>query len=104
MQKVLTRVLDQLSLCHCWSGHGSIVVNGITKVKVLSVSLELVGAAGLEPATAGLEIRCSIQLSYAPLSKIYHKLRVEYDAVFLWRLPLHLAWHTSIGCGDWPAF
>jgi len=26
----------------------------------------LVGAAGLEPATTGLEIRCSIQLSYAP--------------------------------------
>jgi hypothetical protein len=27
---------------------------------------EMVGAAGLEPATTGLEIRCSIQLSYAP--------------------------------------
>ena len=26
----------------------------------------LVGAAGFEPATAGLEIRCSIRLSYAP--------------------------------------
>src|SRR5580698_4280746 len=26
----------------------------------------MVGAAGLEPATAGLEIRCSIRLSYAP--------------------------------------
>src|SRR5712671_4232989 len=26
----------------------------------------LVGTAGIEPATAGLEIRCSIQLSYAP--------------------------------------
>src|SRR5579862_361502 len=28
--------------------------------------LGLVGAAGIEPATAGLEIRCSIRLSYAP--------------------------------------
>jgi hypothetical protein len=28
----------------------------------------LVGAAGFEPATAGLEIRCSIRLSYAPSS------------------------------------
>jgi hypothetical protein len=28
--------------------------------------LNLVGAAGLEPATLGLEIRCSIHLSYAP--------------------------------------
>jgi hypothetical protein len=27
----------------------------------------LVGAAGLEPATLGLEIRCSIRLSYAPM-------------------------------------
>jgi hypothetical protein len=26
----------------------------------------MVGAAGLEPATLGLEIRCSIHLSYAP--------------------------------------
>lgn len=30
----------------------------------------LVGAAGIEPATPGLEIRCSIHLSYAPLAKI----------------------------------
>jgi len=29
--------------------------------------LGLVGAAGLEPATLGLEIRCSIRLSYAPV-------------------------------------
>ena len=37
----------------------------------------LVGAAGIEPATLGLEIRCSIRLSYGPsrlrLSKNYHK-------------------------------
>jgi hypothetical protein len=29
-------------------------------------SQELVGAAGIEPATTGLENRCSIRLSYAP--------------------------------------
>ena len=29
-------------------------------------SLDVVGAAGIEPATTGLEIRCSIRLSYAP--------------------------------------
>ena len=34
----------------------------------------MVGAAGIEPATLGLEIRCSIRLSYAPLSKIYHRI------------------------------
>ena len=38
----------------------------------------MVGAAGIEPATLGLEIRCSIRLSYAP-SKI-HALRF-YDTV-----------------------
>ena len=27
---------------------------------------DVVGAAGFEPATVGLEIRCSIRLSYAP--------------------------------------
>ncbi len=32
-----------------------------------NVWVKLVGAAGLEPATTGLEGRCSIQLSYAPL-------------------------------------
>ncbi len=41
----------------------------------------MVGAAGIEPATTGLEIRCSIQLSYAPLSKIYHKLRLKLFVV-----------------------
>ena len=29
-------------------------------------SLKLVGQEGLEPPTTGLEIRCSIQLSYCP--------------------------------------
>ncbi|MCU1300339.1 MAG: hypothetical protein JWQ87_623 [Candidatus Sulfotelmatobacter sp.] len=30
------------------------------------VTASMVGAAGIEPATTGLEIRCSIRLSYAP--------------------------------------
>ena len=35
----------------------------------------MVGAAGIEPATVGLEIRCSIRLSYAPsLLRPRHKL------------------------------
>jgi hypothetical protein len=29
--------------------------------------MEMVGEAGLEPATPGLEGRCSIQLSYSPM-------------------------------------
>ena len=33
---------------------------------VWRITKKLVGAAGFEPATAGLEIRCSIRLSYAP--------------------------------------
>ena len=32
----------------------------------------LVGPAGIEPATAGLEIRCSIRLSYGPIYLILH--------------------------------
>src|SRR5580765_8855214 len=34
----------------------------------------MVGAAGIEPATAGLEIRCSIRLSYAPLLSHRNKI------------------------------
>ena len=63
----------------------------------------LVGAAGIEPATTGLENRCSIQLSYAPTSKIYHMLQPEYYAVSSWLPPLHLVSVTLIGCGVWPA-
>ena len=37
-----------------------------------TAAVDVVGAAGIEPATVGLEIRCSIRLSYAPLEKIYH--------------------------------
>ena len=29
----------------------------------------MVGTAGIEPATLGLEIRCSIRLSYVPVSR-----------------------------------
>jgi hypothetical protein len=36
-------------------------------------SLDLVGAAGLEPATLCLEGRCSIHLSYAPASTVYQR-------------------------------
>gem|GEM_PF-6252285 len=32
--------------------------------------VRVVGAAGLEPATLGLEIRCSIRLSYAPIREM----------------------------------
>ncbi len=37
----------------------------------------MVGAAGLEPATVGLEIRCSIHLSYAPAPAITYILNVK---------------------------
>jgi hypothetical protein len=36
------------------------------RLETLSTVWSLVGAAGIEPATLGLEIRCSIRLSYAP--------------------------------------
>src|SRR5580700_6144851 len=42
--------------------------------------LFLVGAAGIEPATTGLEIRCSIQLSYAPADwRPSNPLRIQYS-------------------------
>ncbi len=42
---------------------------------------ELAGVEGLEPPTLGLEIRCSIRLSYTP-------------ALTNWLRPYH-------GCGSW---
>ncbi len=39
---------------------------------------EMVGEAGLEPATPGLEGRCSIQLSYSPaLNSFYRRIGAE---------------------------
>jgi hypothetical protein len=37
-----------------------------------AICKEVVGAAGLEPATLCLEGRCSIQLSYAPTANWHH--------------------------------
>ena len=44
------------------------MVDKVGKVQLEQrVSGGLVGPAGIEPATLGLEIRCSIRLSYGPL-------------------------------------
>ena len=44
-------------------------------------SLQLVGQEGLEPPTTGLEIRCSIQLSYCPTGHALAQLvGTKYDA------------------------
>ena len=43
--------------------------------------VHLVGAAGIEPATLGLEIRCSIRLSYAPLTT-YAMYEPAFSLVF----------------------
>jgi hypothetical protein len=37
----------------------------------------LVGAAGIEPATLGLEIRCSIRLSYAPSNCLQRSINLD---------------------------
>lgn len=42
----------------------------------------MVGAAGIEPATPGLEIRCSIRLSYAPLAKLEPFYCIPLAALF----------------------
>jgi hypothetical protein len=40
--------------------------NLLYQIEQWDQQVEMVGAAGIEPATLGLEIRCSIRLSYAP--------------------------------------
>jgi TPR repeat protein len=53
----------------CPGSGRSLEKNGI--VSVLQQALkQMVGEAGLEPTTPGLEGRCSIQLSYSPVSAI----------------------------------
>jgi hypothetical protein len=42
----------------------------------------MVGAAGIEPATLGLEIRCSIRLSYAPSKSYVHALSDRVGGAF----------------------
>lgn len=37
----------------------------------------VVGPAGLEPATSGLEVLCSVQLSYGPVCALSDALMVE---------------------------
>ena len=41
----------------------------LNHLSVLFRELDLVGPAGVEPATLGLEIRCSIRLSYGPSAR-----------------------------------
>ena len=56
----------------------------------------MVGEAGIEPTTPGLEGRCSIQLSYSPMlfivasscRKAYRQMRQEHPGAQPLRLPL----------------
>jgi hypothetical protein len=54
------------------------------------LGIQVVGEAGLEPTTPGLEGRCSIQLSYSPVSAIVPSSRQRKLGApcpdFLWRL------------------
>ena len=43
------------------------LVTAAMTVVITNLQVVMVGAAGIEPATLGLEIRCSIRLSYAPV-------------------------------------
>ena len=44
------------------------------------VTGQLVGEAGIEPTTPGLEGRCSIQLSYSPLLILYCSVDSAWNA------------------------
>ena len=41
------------------------------RYKIFRIGKGMVGEAGLEPTTPGLEGRCSIQLSYSPVPPLY---------------------------------
>jgi hypothetical protein len=45
---------------------------------------ELVGPAGIEPATLGLEIRCSIRLSYGPIMQAVAESDYRLTRVDMW--------------------
>ena len=56
----------------------------------------LVGAAGIEPATLGLEIQCSIRLSYAPKLAGFHHNNSGVCGVESARLS-----GTTVTAGSW---
>ncbi len=82
--------------------------NRFAKNERADLLILMVGAAGLEPATLGLEGRCSIHLSYAPLvfcsillCQIRRSIRYRENAVragqavgFLW-LRSYVCWTTG---------
>ena len=43
-----------------------IILNDLLDIYRICLEVEMVGEAGIEPTTPGLEGRCSIQLSYSP--------------------------------------
>lgn len=60
----------------------ALALNGLARIvnrnepsgrqQMMETTIILVGPAGIEPATLGLEIRCSIRLSYGPVRGLVH--------------------------------
>ena len=70
--RALARVLLRNARIWRSSAHGQhcLPSNVVLFSWIAIVGQEVVGEAGLEPTTPGLEGRCSIQLSYSPVSAI----------------------------------
>ncbi len=65
------------------------------------IDLEVVGPAGLEPATLCLEGRCSIQLSYEP--KSFQRNTPEFDFTLLpayRRIVFAFTWLVALAGGE----
>ena len=74
----------------------------------------MAGVEGLEPPTLGLEIRCSIRLSYTPASGQHHTKNRRFARLKFERRPLPvrnlngrravIPWQSGTKGGEFPAF
>ena len=66
----ISDAVEDNSICVSGLSAGLVSRCGLTLTLDTGYRKSVVGEAGLEPTTPGLEGRCSIQLSYSPVSAI----------------------------------